>query len=76
MANSKFLLKYGTTKFSPCHMNSVLVEEWDSLKVSDGNIVRDRFSKIVILTLRPPVLTTNTQACAASIQLSSGAKAE
>ena len=36
----------------------------------------DSFSKTKLLPLSPPELTTNTQACAASIQVYSGAKAE
>ena len=33
VAKSAWMLKYGTTKFSPHHMNSVLVEEWDLFKM-------------------------------------------
>ena len=45
VAKSAWTLKYGTTKFSPHHMNSVLVEEWDPFMISDGNIIRDSFEK-------------------------------
>ena len=43
VAKSAWMLKYGTKKFSPRHMNSVLVEAWVTLKVSSGNIIRDIF---------------------------------
>ena len=68
------ILKYGTTKFLPRHMNSVLVEAWDTFKVSADNIIRDRFAKINLPPLTPPYLTKNTQACAAFIQVSFGSK--
>ena len=74
--NIKWLLKYGTKKFSPHHINSALVESWDTFKVSSGNIIRYRFAKTMLLPLSPPDLATNTQACTAYIQLSSGSKAE
>ena len=68
---SAWMLKYGTTKFSPHHMKSVLVEAWYAFKMSAGNIIRDIFEK-KLPTLRPPNLTTNIRACAASIQVSLG----
>ena len=63
-------------KNPPHHMNSILVEAWDALKMSAGNTIRDSFAKTMLLPLRPPKLTKNTQACAASIQVSYWAKAE
>ena len=39
------MLKYGTTKCSPPHVNVVLVEAWDTFKLFSGNINRDRFVK-------------------------------
>ena len=68
VAKSVWIPKYGTTKFSPHHMNSVLVEAWDAFKMSASNIIRDSFAKTKILPLRPPNLTTNTQAYSASSQ--------
>ena len=76
VAKSAWMLKHGTKSFSPHHMNSVLVEAWNAFNVSAGNIVRENFAKTNLLHLRPPNLTTNTQACAASTQVSSGDKAE
>ena len=40
---AKWMLKYGTTRFQPHHMNSVLIESWEAFKVSHGNIIRDSF---------------------------------
>ena len=65
------MLKYGTTRFQPHHMNSVLVEAWDAFKVSYGNIIVDSFAKTHLLPLSPPNMITNTQACVASVQTSS-----
>ena len=47
----------------PHHMNSILVEAWDTFKVSAGNIIRDRFAKTNLPPLSPTNLTTNIQAC-------------
>ena len=76
VAKSAWMLKYGETKFSPHHMKYVLVEAWDALKMSSGNITRDIFVKTNLPPLSPPKLTKNTQACAASTQVSSVSKAE
>ena len=70
------MLKYGTTKFSPHHMKSVLVEKLDAFKMSDGNTIRDSFSKTKLLSLSPTNLKTNNQACAVSIQEPHGYKGE
>ena len=70
------MLKCGTKLFLPCHMNSILVEAWDAFKVSTSNIIRDRFVKINLPPLILSDFTTNSQACDASIQVSSGSKAE
>ena len=61
------MLKYGTTNFLPRHMNYLLIEAWDAFKMSDGNIIMDSFVKTNLPPLRPTDLTTNTQACAASV---------
>ena len=70
------MLKYGTKKFSPHHMNSVLVEAWDAFKISTSNTIRESFEKTKLPPLIPTDLTTNIQACAASIQVPYGTKAE
>ena len=74
VANSAWMMKYGTRKFSLHRVNSILVEAWDAFKMSAGNIIRYRFEKKSYPPLIPPILTINTHACAASIQVSSGAK--
>ena len=45
VAKSVWTMNYGITKFSPHHMNYVLVEAWDAFNISAGNIIRDSFSK-------------------------------
>ena len=68
---AKWMPKYGTMRFKPHHMKSVLVETWDAFTVSYGNIIREIFSKTHLLPLSPPNMITNTQACVASVQTSS-----
>ena len=65
------MLKYGTTRFQSHQMNSVLVEAWDTFKVSSGNIIVYSFTKTHLLPLSPPNMITNTQAMVASFQTSS-----
>ena len=45
ISKDKWMLKYGTTRFQPHHMNSVLVEAWEAFKVSYVNIIVDSFNK-------------------------------
>ena len=71
MPKAKWMLNYGTTRFQPHHMKSVLVEIWEAFKVSSGNIIRDRFSKTRLPPLISPNMITNTQSCVASVQTSS-----
>ena len=47
MEKSAWMLKYGMKKFSPHHMNSVLIEAWGAFNISSGKIIRDIFSKII-----------------------------
>ena len=51
ISKAKWMLKYGTTRFQPHHMNSVPVEAWDAFKVSYGNIIVDNFAKTHLLPL-------------------------
>ena len=39
------IIKYGTTKFLPRQMKSILVEAWDTFKVSPGKVIRDSIAK-------------------------------
>ena len=71
VVKSTWMRKYGTTKNSTHHMNFVLVEELDFFKMSAGNIIMYSFTKTKLISLIPPDLTTNIQACGASIQVSS-----
>ena len=65
------MLKYGTTRFQPHHINAVLVETWEAFTISSGNIVRNSFAETHIFPLSPPNMIINTQACVASVQTSS-----
>ena len=71
-----WMMKYGTKRFLSHHMSSVLVEAWDTFNVSSGNIIGDGFSKTILPPLFPLDLTTKTQACATSVEVSYGPKAE
>ena len=57
-------------------MNSILVEVWDASKVSIGNIIRYSFVKTNLPPLSTTNLTTNTQACAVPMQVSSRTNAK
>ena len=65
------MLKCGTMRFQPHHMNTVLVEAWGAFKVASGNIIVDSFAKTHLLPLSPPNIITNTQAMVSSVQTSS-----
>ena len=54
ISKSKWMLNYGTTRFQPHHMNSILVETWESFIVSSGKIIKDSFSKNHLLPLAHP----------------------
>ena len=69
-------MKYAMTKNLPHYMNSIFVEAWDNFKVSTLNISREIFVKTKLLPLSSPNITTKTQACADSIQVSSGENSE
>ena len=66
----------GQKKNLPCHMNSIFVGAWGAFKMSVGKCTRESFAKKKLPPLSPPDLTTDTQACTASIQVSSRSKAE
>ena len=54
VAKAAGMLKYGTKRFLPHHMNSILMEVWYAFKVSSGNIIRDRLKKMY-----PPLALPN-----------------
>ena len=65
------MLKDGTERFQPHHMNSVLVETWEDFKVSSGNIIRGSFTKTRLPPLSPTKTIKNAQSCVDFIQKSS-----
>ena len=71
LSKANWMVKYGTTRFQPHHMNDVPVEAWDAFKVTSGNIIVDSFTKTHLLPLSPSNILTNTQAMVASVQTSS-----
>ena len=74
--NYAWIMKYGMKMFLPQHMNSILVESWDTFKVSYREVIREIFVKNKLLPLISTGLTTNTQAFNTSVQVSSGSKDE
>ena len=52
------------------------MESWETFKLYATNMIRDSFVETKPLPLVHPDLTKTTHACAASVQISSGAKAE
>ena len=63
-------------KFTPAHMNSVLVEMWHLCQQQSALVIIDAFRKTKLLPLAPPDHDTNTQACLAASQTPSGKKAD
>ena len=63
-------------KFTPAHMNSVLVEMWHLFQQQSALVIIDAFRKTKLLPLAPPDHDTNTQACLAASQTPSGKKAD
>ena len=49
VAKSAWMLKYRMEKFSPHHINSILVEAWDDFNISSGNIIMDSFKKYIYI---------------------------
>ena len=56
-------MKYGTKKFSPHHINSVLVESWYAFKMSSRKIIRDIFAKTKLPPHSPPDFKKNPGMC-------------
>ena len=59
-ANMFWVMKYGTKKQLPHHINSILVEYYYDFKLFYGKIIRGIFLKTPLL-LSHPNLYTNTQ---------------
>ena len=64
------------TNCLPQQIKSILVKAWDTFNVSSRKFIRESFVKIKLPPLIPTELTTNTHACDALIQVSSGSKDE
>ena len=67
---------HGTLKFKRYHMNSVLVETWEDLKLSSATITHKAFKKTHLLPLYPPDIETNHQYCLAGTKQSNREKAD
>ena len=57
-----FMSHHVTLRFIPPHMNSVLVETWESFKLSSTTITHKSFKKTHLLPLSLPDIGTNHQA--------------
>ena len=69
ISKAKCMLNYGTTRFKPHQMKSILVETWEAFMVSSGNIIRESFAKTHLPPLSLTNMITNTQACVASVKI-------
>ena len=69
-ARMNWMINYGTPKFNPAHMNSVLVETWKALKLSSATINQRYFKKTHLIPRYPPAKYKNHQACLAANQIS------
>ena len=76
MAKTKWQRNHGTMKFTPAHMNSVLVEMWHLFQQQSALVIISAFRKTNLLPLAPPDDDTNTQAFLAATQTPSGKKSE
>ena len=64
----KWMRKYGTLKFTPTHKNSVLVETWESFKISSTTTTNKYFKNKHLLPLSLSDIDTNHQACLVGTQ--------
>ena len=64
----KWMIHHGTLKFTPPHMNSVLVETWEDFKPSSATITQKYFKKTNFPPLYPTYIATNHKACIAGTQ--------
>ena len=63
-------------KFTPAHMNSILVEMCHLFQQQSARVIINAFLKTKLLPLAPPDHDTNTQACLSATQTPSGKKSE
>ena len=64
--------KHGTRKFTPAHINSVLVETWEDFNLSSTIITQENFKKTYVLLLYLSEKYTNQQDFLADTQKSKG----
>ena len=74
ISKTKWQRQHGTMKFTPAHMNSILVEMWHLFQKKSALVIIDAFKKTKLLPPAPPDHDTNTQACLAATQTPSGKK--
>ena len=71
--------KFGTTTFTPPHMDQVVVDAWNMFTLKSAPIIVNAFEKTHIHPLQPPKEkrdNTVVASCAASIQCGTGKKAK
>ena len=69
--------KFGTTKYTPPHLNSVIVEAWMRFSQRAAPIVVRAFEKTNLFPLQPPKKNDDNSAagaCTAAMQCSQGKK--
>ena len=76
IAKVKWQIQHGTIKFTPAHINYVLVEMCHSFQQQSASFIVDAFKKTKLLPLAPPDHDTNAQACLAATQTPLGTKSE
>ena len=73
-ARMNCIIHHVTLKFSPLHMNYILVETWWSSKLLSATIYQKNFKKTHLLHISPLYIGTNYQACIPGTQQSKNDK--
>ena len=68
--------KHGDFKFTPAHMNYVLVEKWEAFKISSAKITQEALKNTRLIPLYSTDKDTNHQACFVDTQTPKGQKAD
>ena len=72
--------QFGTTQYTPPHMNKVLVNAWNEFTLKAAPIVVKAFKKTKLYPLQPPArkddMSVATLACTAAMQCANGKKSE
>ena len=69
-ARMNWMSHHGTLKFTPTHMNSILVETWEAFKLSSATITQKYFNKTHLLPRYLSYISTNDQDCLAGTHVS------